>query len=137
MKQIVSILKREIAKQYIAILDQNKRVEVATTSFNNDPTDQNMFNLWAAAVKQLANLQNGFSDMLTAYKSMCQVAGIQQVSLIDIVAEKKAKDKKRAERKAARQEAKKAEVKKPEVKKEVKKETKKTEVKKVVETKAE
>jgi len=135
MKQIVNILKRELAKQYIAILDQNKRVEVATTSFNNDPTDQNMFNLWAAAVKQLANLQNGFSDMLTAYKSMCQVAGIQQVSLIDIVAEKKAKDKKRAERKAAKAEA--AGPKK-ETKKEVKREPKKIkEEKTAVEPKAE
>lgn len=137
MKQIVNILKRELAKQYVAILDQTKRVEVTTSSFSTDPNDQNMFNLWASSVKQLANLQNGFSDMLTAYKSMCQVAGIPQVSLNDIVAEKKAKDEKRAERKAARQEAKKAEVKKPEVKKEVKKETKKTEVKKVAETKAE
>jgi hypothetical protein len=132
MKQIVNILKRELAKQYVAILDQTKRVEVTTSSFSTDPNDQNMFNLWAGSVKQLANLQNGFSDMLTAYKSMCQVAGIPQVSLNDIVAEKKAKDEKRAERKAAKQEAKKAEV-----KKEVKKETKKAEVKKVVEPKAE
>lgn len=132
MKQIVSILKREIAKQYVAILDQTKRVEVTTSSFSTDPNDQNMFNLWAGSVKQLANLQNGFSDMLTAYKSMCQVAGIPQVSLNDIVAEKKAKDEKRAERKAAKQESKKAEV-----KKEAKKETKKAEVKKVVEPKAE
>lgn len=132
MKQIVNILKRELAKQYVAILDQTKRVEVTTSSFSTDPNDQNMFNLWAGSVKQLANLQNGFSDMLTAYKSMCQVAGIPQVSLNDIVAEKKAKDEKRAERKAAKQEAKKAEV-----KKEAKKETKKAEVKKVVEPKAE
>lgn len=137
MKQIVNILKRELAKQYIAILDQTKRVEVTTSSFTSDPTDQNMFNLWASSVKQLANLQNGFSDMLTAYKSMCQVAGIKESSLNEIVAEKKAKDEKRAERKAAKQEAKKTEAKKPEVKKESKKETKKTEVKKVVEPKAE
>lgn len=121
MKQIVNILKRELAKQYIAILDQNQRVEVTTSSFTNDPTDQNMFNLWASSVKQLANLQNGFSDMLTAYKSMCQVAGITEVSLNEIVAEKKAKDEKRAERKAAKAAEGKKTIKKTEVKKEVKK----------------
>lgn len=131
MKQIVNILKRELAKQYISILDQNKRVEITTGSFTNDPTDQQMFILWANSVKQLATLQNGFSDMLTAYKSMCQVAGIPEESLIEIVAEKKRKDEKRAERKAANATAKK------EPKKEVKKTAPKKEVKKEVEPKTE
>lgn len=128
MKQIVSILKREIAKQYIAILDQNKRVEVATSAFTNNPTDQNMFNLWAGSVKQLSNLQNGFSDMLTAYKSMCQVAGITEESLIEIVEEKKRKDEKRAERKAAKLEKQEKLPKQPKTKK-VKEEKKSAEPK--------
>ena len=128
MKQIVNILKRELVKQYDAIFSQNQRVSVAQEAFFSDPTDQHMFTLWSNAVQTLASIQTGFNDLLGAYKSMCQVAGIPQVSLQEMVEEKKAKDQKRADRKAAKLEKQEKQPKQPKTKK-VKEEKKSAEPK--------
>lgn len=100
MKHLVNSMKREIAKQYVAIVDQSKRVQISGDSYFKDTANINFFNIWFTNVQELACMHSAYNKLLIAYKEMCKAAGVEPVSVEEIMFDKQTKEEKKAARKA-------------------------------------